>query len=194
MFPDEVFTERQQLLEKIATASGDFLQDNAAALMRIVWELQASLALELQIIQGIKRLDVSDAPTVADYVDRFDDYVERREFDLERTSCGRIANIYWQQIRALEVAPVPQERLTQLDELLQRFADADRRFTEEVEPFMDRALATLTAIRDAAVSGEVSEAKARQTQFSEEYKAEVQRLKSSIAEMTEVGQSLLARL
>jgi hypothetical protein len=60
MFPEEVFRERQELAEKIANAPVEYLQDNAAALMRIIWELQASLALELQVIHGIKRLNLAD--------------------------------------------------------------------------------------------------------------------------------------
>jgi hypothetical protein len=194
VFPDEVFKERQQLSERIAAAPGDYLQDNGAALLRIVWELQASLALELQVIQGIKRLDVTDARAVAVYVDRFSDYVERRDFNLERTSCGRIARIYWQQIRVLEGGPGGGQRVTDLDRLLQGFADADRQFTEEIEPFMKRALATLTGIRDATAAGRIEEATVRQAQFAEEYRAEVERLKSTITGMSRVGESLLAGL
>lgn len=194
MFPDHVFKERQELSEKIAIAPSDYLQNNAAALMRIVWELQASLALELQIIQGIKSLNVTDAQTVSNYVNQFSNYVDRRDFNLERTSCGRIANIYWQQIRVLEGGPVGQQRVTELDELLQRFADADRQFTEEIEPFMNQALTTLTRIRDAATAGKTDEAKAQQDQFEQEYRAEVQRLKSTITGMNRVGELLLAKL
>ena len=194
MFPDHVFDERQELGEKIAAAPSDYVRDNAAALLRIVWELQASLALELQVIQGIKRLDIADVQTLSDYVDRFSDYVDRRDFNLERTSCGRIANIYWQQIRTLEGGPVGQQRVKDLDELLQRFTDADREFAEEIEPFMDRALTTLTGMRDAVLAGKADEAKAEQERFAHEYKAEVQRLKATITNMTRVGESLLAAL
>jgi hypothetical protein len=194
VFPDEVFKERQQLSEKIAAAPGDYLQDNAAALLRIVWELQASLALELQVIQGIKRLDVADAGAVSAYLNRFSDYVDRRDFNLERTSCGRIARIYWQQIRVLEDGLDAEQRVTELDELLRGFADADRQFTEEIEPFMKQALTTLTVIRDASAAGKTDEAKAQQDRFVHEYRAEVERLKSTITAMSRVGESLLARL
>jgi hypothetical protein len=162
--------------------------------MRIVWELQASLALELQVIQGIKRLNVADIDTVSLYVDRFSDYVEGRDFNLERTSCGRIANIYWQQIRILESGPGGEERAKPLDELLQQFADADRQFTEEIEPFMNRALAALKSIRGKAVKGNTEAARAQQAAFVEQYREEVVRLKTSISAMSKVGESLLARL
>jgi len=194
VFPEHVFKERKELGEKIAAAPPDYLHDNAAALLRIIWELQSSLGLELEVIQGIKRLDVADAQVVADYAEQFSDYVERRDFNLERTSCGRIANIYWRQIRALEGGSLHEQRVEEIDRLLQQFAQADRRFTEDIEPFMRRAEETLVSIRNAARDNDTDEAKRRQDQFAREYKDEVQRLKSMITEMSRVGESLLARL
>lgn len=194
MFPDHVFEEREELSEKIATAPLDYLQDNSAALLRIVWELQRSLTLELEIIQGIRNLNVAHAQAVESYLANFSNYVERRDYNLERTSCHRIANSYWAQIRVLEDGMGGARRVTELDDLLQRFAEADRTFTEDIEPFMKRALETLTRIRDAASGGKTDEAKAQQRQFTEEYRAEVQRLKATITSMTQVGESLLARL
>jgi hypothetical protein len=194
VFPEHVFKERKELGEKIASAPPDYVHDNAAALLRIIWELQASLGLELEVIQGIKRLDVADARTVSEYADQFSDYVERRDFNLERTSCGRIANIYWRQIRTLEGGSLPEQRVGEVDRLLEQFAQADRRFTEDIEPFMRRAEETLMNIRNAARDDNTDEAKRQQDQFAREYKDEVQRLKSMITEMSRVGESLLERL
>ena len=191
MFPDEVFNDRRELAEKIATASPDFLRDNSAALMRIIWELQASLALELQVIQGIKRLDPDDKTSVAEYREKFADYVERRDFNLERTSCGRIGRIYYEQILPLERAPGGPPRAAELHELLRGFSSADAEFTEQIEPFMSQALDVVTAMRDAA---DPTESAARQREFADSYRDEVQRLKDAIAKMSRVGDSLLEKL
>lgn len=195
MFPDAVFDERKDLADRIANAPDTFVHDNAAALLRIIWELQASLGLELQVIQGIKTLNLSDASAMSEYLDKFSDYVDRRDFNLERTSCGRIANIYWGQIRARESAPgVQADEVTALDEILETFTSADVQFAEEIEPFMNRALATLQSIKDAADSGRPDDAQAQRDRFTEEYREEVQRLKRTLRELSDVGQSLLDKL
>lgn len=194
MFPEEVFKERQEFAAKIAEAPPDYLKDNAAALLRIIWEMQASLALELQVIQGIKRLDVTDAAVVSSYLERFSDYTDRRDFNLERTSCRRIANIYHNQIRILEGGSGGAQRAPELDQLLGQFAHADQQFTEAIEPFMDRTRVTLIGICDAATANRIEDARALQDEFAEAYRVEVQRLKSTINEMSEVGCSLLERL
>ncbi|MGH3671910.1 MAG: hypothetical protein ACRDSH_14965, partial [Pseudonocardiaceae bacterium] len=81
-----------------------------------------------------------------------------------------------------------------LDRLLMQFADADKQFTEEIEPFMNRARATLTDIRDATTADRTDDARAKQDEFAETYRAEVQRLKSTISDLIEAGHSLLTRL
>jgi hypothetical protein len=195
MFPDEVFKERKDLAREIATAPADYVKDNAAALLRIIWELQASLGLELQVIQGIKRLDVANVSTMSEYLDKFSDYVDRRDFNLERTSCGRIANIYWQQIRPLQSAPDGvDQQVNDLDMLLQRFTTADMQFTEQIEPFMQHALTTLRDMHGAATSGRFDAARAQLDEFAKNYASEVERVKATLRELNDVGQSLLVRL
>lgn len=194
MFPENVFEERRRFVAQVSVAPPEFLGDNSAALMRIIGELQASLALELQVIQQIKRLDVDDAQSLADYVARFEDYVDSRGFNLERTSCGRIADIYWNQIHAIDRGHRSTERVDELHQLLQRFADADRQFTEEIEPFMTRSLRTLKSIQDAAAEGRAEDARRMQREYADEYRSEVDRLKAAIDELTEAGRSLVSRL
>src|SRR4051794_4168506 len=99
VFPTEVFDERRELVERMANVPSDYLANNLVSLMRLIGEFQASLVLELQVIQGVKNLDVSDSATVRDYVKQFSDYVARRAFDLECTSCGQIGRIYDKQVR-----------------------------------------------------------------------------------------------
>lgn len=194
MFPDHVYQERTELLEKIATADTAFLEDNAAALMRITWELQASLALELQTVQRIRRIDVSKIAAVDDFAQAFSDYVDQGSYNLQRTSCGRIGDIYWHQIRALEDTPAGARGVAELDELLQRFTDADAQFTDEIEPFMSRARDVVLAIRDDAVAGRMEEARQRRDDFATEYRDELAKLRSAITDLNNVGRELLARL
>lgn len=94
----------------------------------------------------------------------------------------------------MEGGSLQEQHVAEIDRLLQRFAEADRRFTEDIEPFMRRAEETLMNIRNAARDDDSGEAKRQQDQFAREYKDEVQRLKSMITEMSRVGESLLERL
>jgi hypothetical protein len=195
MFPDYVFQERQDLADRIATAPRDFLDDNAAALLQILWELQKSLVLELSVIQGVKQLDLSDSITVHDYAAKFGNYVAQRDFNLERTSCGAIARIYGNQVKALRGGtPTDRQRVNELTSLVQMFASADVAFTDEIEPVMDRALDALRAIDSLVGSGNLDNARRRQSDFAHKYEGELARLKRAIRSMSQVGNKLVEEL
>jgi hypothetical protein len=195
MFPDHVFQERQELAEKIAKAPRDYRDNNAGALLQILWELQKSLALELSVIQGVKQLDLSDATTVHDYAIKFGDYVAQRDFNLERTSCGAIARVYDNQVKALQGGnPTDQQRVGSLTSLVLELGSADRRFTEEIEPVMDHALDALRTIDSLVDSGNLDQARRRQSDFAREYEGELARLKRTIRSMSDVGNQLIEEL
>src|SRR5712692_7976164 len=122
MFPDEVFKDRRELCEKISALPPDYLKDNGAALLAITSEFQRSLALELQIIHRVKRLDVEDREEVDDFAMKFADYVNQRGFELERTRCSQITRIYGTRIASLRGGtPTDQNRAKDLEHFLERF-------------------------------------------------------------------------
>jgi hypothetical protein len=194
MFPDTVLAQRQEFVTQVAAAPPTYLDDNFAALMRIIGELQASLALELQVIQGIKRLQLDDVKSLTDYFNKFSDYVDSRGFDLEKTSCSRISDVYWNQIRSRDGAYSSSEQIKELDELLNIFTTADSEFTEEIETFMDGSLDKVRQMRDAASEGRIDDARQVQQEYADEYRAQVDRLKAAISDLSESGTSLIHRL
>jgi len=195
MFPVSVFIEREEFAREVINLPPNYKNDNAAALLRIIWELQKSLMLELQVTQGVKRLDLSDARIVRDYANSFEDYVQRRTFDLERTSCHMITELYKKQVRAFPIgSAAEQQQVSQLEAHLQGFDNADVRFTEEIEPIMDRALEAMKEISSLVDSGDLQSAKRKQADFALEYDQELARLKTTISLLNRVGTDLIAAL
>jgi hypothetical protein len=195
MFPDEVFKERRELCEKISAVPPDYMKDNVAALLAITSEFQRSLALELQIIHRVRRLGVEDREGVDDFAMKFADYVAQRGFDLERTRCGQISRIYRTQIASLRGGTLTdQSRVKELEDFLERFENADREFTEEIEPVMARALATVQKINGYVQANETAEARQCQTDFVRQYEDESKRLKEAIKGMNQLGNRLIDEL
>jgi hypothetical protein len=194
MFPESVFAERRAFIKEMSDASKDYLAGNAVALTRILSELQNSLALELQVIHGVRQLHVDRPEEVDAYVEQFRDYVESRTFSLERTNCHRIGDIYRAQIENRERGYTSADRIDALRDDLSRLAGADAEFTEEIEPFMDRCLALVVAIRDASKAGDYPGAQRLQDGFRDEYRPEVERLKAAIHDLNNAGMSLLDML
>jgi hypothetical protein len=195
VFPDQVFHERQELANKMASAPSGYLANNLAALMRLLREFEASLVLELQVIQGVKRLDVSDSAAVRAYVDRFSDYVAQRAFNLERTSCSAIRRIYQEQLQDLQEGSISDtETVEDLEHFVESFAYADAEFTEEIEQVMERALKALQEIDALAQANQTDDARTRQQQFNTEYEGEPRRLKHTIRVMSDAGNRLVEAL
>jgi hypothetical protein len=82
----------------------------------------------------------------------------------------------------------------ELQGFLARFADADREFTEQIEPVMDQALSAVEEINSSVQAGEIASARQRQERFAKEYAAELKRLHETIDEMNRVGNELIDRL
>lgn len=195
MFPDEVFKERLELCSKIASVSPEYLNNNFTALLNIISEFQRSLALELKIIHQVKRLDIKNRDAVNDFATKFKDYVDQRRFNLERTRCSQIRKIYSNQITSRRAGtPSDQNRVDDLEDFLRKFTEQDIKFTEQIEPVMDKALAAVQDINDNVKADQTSEARQRQTDFILEYEAEVKRLNDTIKKMNQLGNDLIDQL
>ena len=195
MFPDHVFNDRLELCSKIASVPPEYLSNNFTALLRIISEFQLSLALEFQIIHQVKRLDLDNRDAVNDFATKFRDYVNQRGFDLERTRCSQIKRIYRDQITSLRAGtPSDQNRVVELEDFIRKFEYQDDNFTEQIEPVMARALATVEKINAHVQAGQTSEALQWQTNFNREYEAELKRLKDAIKEMNQLGNRLIDQL
>jgi hypothetical protein len=193
-FPEAVFAERRAFVEKASNVPPGFLASNAVALRRILGELENSLALELQVIHGVRRLDVEQPEQVNEYAQRFREYVETRGFSIERTSCHRIRDIYEDQISKRSRGYMTDENVRALTSQLDDLSYADEEFTDQIEPFMDSSLQKVEEIRDASMSGDYARARRLQDDFSKTYRPEVARLKTAISDLNAAGMSLVAML
>src|SRR5262245_2333419 len=126
---------------------------------------------------------------------KFDDYVQQRGFNLERTRCGQIARIYETQIASHRGGtPADQRRVDDLENFLKGFMHRDDDFTEQIELVMDKALGAVDEINDHVRGGRTAEARQCQANFVRQYEAESGRLKNVIKEMNLLGNRLIDAL
>lgn len=192
MFPEDVFKERRDLAEKIANLSIDYVRPNMTSLLRIIWELSASLVLEMQVIQSVKKLDVTDPVAVHKFVDTFADYVRQGDYNLQRTSCGAIAEAFRVNTKT---AGVEQDKGVQaVEAIVNGFARADDKLTEDITPIMTNARDELEEIRSLVVRGEVDQARRRQLDFAKKYEAELDKLKEALRSLSDAGTLLVNKV
>ena len=195
MFPNEVFAQYKELCSDIAKQSKEYKKENASGLFAILSELQRSLALELSIIQQVRRMSVGDKDGVKEFTWKFEDYIQQREYNLERSSCSRISRILDTQISSLRGGtPSDQDKMNELEQLLRRFVGADNGFVEEIEPIMKSALAAVQEINAYVQEGHISEARQRQNDFVSEYMVRFKQLKDAIQKIRKIGDTLLDQM
>ena len=166
----------------MTTLPRELLQTNAAPLMGIVSELQASYVIEVGVIQAVSRVKVEDPQAISQQREILEDYQQRRLYDRDRTHCSNIDRIAT-QLRA------PQGTYATLDELdgvLTPLRHADDDLLGDIEEVLDEAV---NAIRKMDESKRLDDARAQQESFKNTMDLRVARMKDALGRMnTLVGQ------
>lgn len=195
MFNSEFSEARSELCEKIASVPPEYLKDNAVALMQIIQEFQRSQVLEFRIIQQVKQLNVEDSQKLEDFAMSFNEYVDQRSFDLERTRCSQIGRLYCNQIVALRGGiPSDQDKIKELEQYIKSFINSDLEFIDAIEAAANTALTAVNEIRDFARAGDLARARERQQEFTNKVEGRSRQLKDTITEMNNMGNKIISQL
>jgi DNA repair ATPase RecN len=177
---------RENVSSVITTLPADYLSGNAAALLRILEELQRSFQEELFLVQAVKNLDIRDYQAVDRLSVFLEDYQQRRLFDRERTHCHNIQRIVYTLLPASDTSTDPS--ISELQNVLQPLMDADNEFIDELDSLVARAVDTVRQIK-ADIQTSYTQptgyapALATQANFLQEFDPRVQRLKTLMKDM-----------
>ena len=177
--------ERERLTSVVTTLPRELLQTNAAPLLGIVSELQASYVIEVGVIQTVSRVKVDDPVAVSLQREILEDYQQRRLYDRDRTHCSNIDRIAT-QLPAAKETPGASAKLDELNGVLIPLRHADDDLLGDIEEVLDQAV---TAIRTIDESKRVADARAEQERFKNGMEIRVTRMRDSLRRMNElVGQ------
>ncbi len=177
MNPNPYVEQRERLASVVTTLPRELLQTNAAPLMAIVSELQASTVIEIGVIQSVAAVDAGDRQAVATQRRILEDYQGRRLYDRDRTHCSNIDRIAT-QIRTPYEGTSPE--LDQLDEVLTPLRSADVELVDDIEQVLGEAVAAIGRIGD---SNRLEDAISAQSQFAERMQPKIKQMKDSLSRM-----------
>ncbi|HWC41675.1 MAG TPA: hypothetical protein VHK02_06790 [Actinomycetota bacterium] len=170
----------------MTTLPRELLETNAAPLLAIVSELQASSVIEIGVIQAVGRVKVDDPQAIRRQREILEDYQQRRLYDRDRTHCSNIDRIAT-QLRA----PLGQSPSTKLDELnavLQPLRHADDDLLDDIEQILGDSLA---AIREIEASNRLVDAEAAQARFMGRMQPAIDRMKRNLSQMNALTGQLI---
>jgi hypothetical protein len=169
----------------VTTLPRELVHTNAAPLMGIVSELQASYVIEVGVIQTVIRVNVEDPQAVRLQRAILEDYLQRRLYDRDRTHCSNINRIAT-QLRAVHTTAGTPPILDELNRVLIPLRHADDDLLGDIEEVLYEAVQAIRAIDDAK---RVDDARAEQEKFKKAMELRVNRMKNSLSRMnTLVGQ------
>jgi hypothetical protein len=194
-YEDLSFSERNRYISIVETLPPNYLDGNAAPLLRAVEELRKSLTQEIIVIQQVKRVDPEDLSAVGKLALTYEDYQESRDPSHDRSHCANIG-------RAMDTLRPPDVPLNKVDKQkvdnlkgsmsLLRSADTD--FLDKSTELVDNAVEVLKSMRLALEKGDVASSKRLHEEFLITVKDRISKLKQLLARMTEVSGDLIDRL
>jgi hypothetical protein len=185
MVSNPFIDERERLTSVVTTLPRELVQTNAAPLMGIVSELQASYVIEVGVIQAVIRVNVEDPQAVRQQRAILEDYLQRRLYDRDRTHCSNINRIAT-QLRATHTTAGTPPTLDELNQVLIPLRHADDDLLGDIEEVLQEAVQAIRAMDD---SNRVDDARAEQEKFKNAMELRVNRMKNSLSRMnTLVGQ------
>jgi len=177
------FIEQRELLTSVVTTlPRELLETNAAPLMGIVSELQASSVIEIGVVQAVTRVDAEDPMAVKRQREILEDYRDRRLFDRDRTHCSNINRI------ATQIRPSESPAASELDAVLTPLRHADIDLLDDIEGILDASIAAITEMDD---SRRVDDARARQEQFAKDMRPTIERMKSNLSRLNDLTGKLI---
>jgi hypothetical protein len=189
------FPQREQYVSVAATLPPNYLDGNAAPLLRAVEELRKSLTQEIVAIQSVRELDATDLHAVERAVRDYGNYIESRDFSHDRTHCANIGRA----LRALRPPDVrmkreDRERVEELRDLMSFLSTSDAELLDRSSSIVEETLAALREMRDALQNGQTDEATRLHQQFDDMSRQRVREVKAILVRMSELTNDLLDRL
>lgn len=186
MYTNPYVEARERLASVVTTLPRELLETNAAPLMAILTELQASSVIEIGVIQAVSRVKVDDPQAVRRQREILEDYEQRRLYDRDRTHCSNIDRIAT-QLRAPQ-GQSPTSKLDELNEILMPLRHADDVLLDDIEQILRDSL---TAIREIEGSSRLADARSAQTRFAERMQPTIDRIRSNLGRMNALTGQLI---
>jgi hypothetical protein len=177
---------RERLASVVTTLPRELLETNAAPLLAIVSELQASSVIEIGVIQAVGRVKVDDPQAIRQQREILEDYEQRRLYDRDRTHCSNIDRIAT-QLRA-PLGQAPSTKLDELNAVLQPLRHADDDLLDDIEQILGDSLA---AIREIEASNRLVDAEAAQARFMGRMQPAIDRMKRNLSQMNALTGQLI---
>jgi hypothetical protein len=139
-----------QLASVVGTLPRELRDTNAAPLLAILRELEASSVIELGVISAVTRVDPESDSEIKAQRTILEDYRDRRLHDRDRTHCSNIRRILT-QVRSHAEGPGGSDRIGVVDTVLAQILGSDKELLDDIESILDRAVATIAAMDGATV-------------------------------------------
>ena len=176
----------EQLASVVTTLPRELLETNAAPLLAIISELQASSVIEIGVIQAVGRLKADDPQAITRQREILEDYQQRRLYDRDRTHCSNIDRIATQLRAPLGQSPSP--KLDELNAVLEPLRHADDDLLDDIEQILGDSL---TAVREIEGSSRLVDAEAAQGRFMARMQPTIDRIKSNLSRMNALTGQLI---
>ena len=137
-----------QLASVVGTLPKELRDTNAAPLLAILRELEASSVIELGVINAVIRVDPENRQQIQEQRAILKDYSDRRLHDRDRTHCSNIRRILT-QVRSNSAGAGASNRITVVDAVLVPITHADFELLDDVELILGKATTAITAMDDA---------------------------------------------
>jgi hypothetical protein len=180
-----VFIEqREQLASVVTTLPRELLETNAAPLLGIVSELQASSVIEIGVVQAVTRVNVEDPQAIKTQREILEDYQDRRLYVRDGTHCSNIDRIATQLRRDAASSAATAE----LDQVLTPLRSADVEIVDDIEAILEASVDAIVKI-DACTR--VDDATAEQRQFAERMRPTIDRIRNNLRKLNELSGKLI---
>jgi len=163
---------------------------NAAPLLNIVRELEASSIIELGVISAVTQVDAEDRQAIRLQRDILADYHDRRLYDRDRTHCSNIRRTLTQVGKAAEGSG-DASQLRVVNDVLRPILGADEVLLDDIETILAEAVNAITAM-DAA--DRLTDVEAAQREFAAKMEPLRSDIKANLARMSALTNQLIDEL
>jgi len=182
---NEFIEQREQLASVVTTLPRELLETNAAPLLGIVSELQASSVIEIGVVKAVTRVNVEDPQAIKEQREILEDYHDRRLYERDGTHCSNIDRIATQ----IRPAAEPSAASAELDQVLAPLRQADKEIIDDIEAILEESVAAIVKID--LRSSRVDDARAEQRQFAERMQPTIDRIRSNLRKLNEQSGKLI---
>ncbi|HJQ55523.1 MAG TPA: hypothetical protein VJ890_01365 [Vineibacter sp.] len=189
---------RASFVSVTASLPKNYLDENAARLLMIVEELRKSYVAELNLVQTVGDLDVSDTQEVGRRSAWLKRYVGERFFEHERTHCHNIARIKAMMAKPFETGSQKDKQLIKaFDGVATFLSQRDDDILDALEPLAADAHKTIRAIEKALEpqketgGGDSEKAKKLQRAFVRRAEKHLATARNGLRELSQLSEQLI---